>query len=374
MIFTHEGELSDEPRKVRESLHQFYARSASPHAVQMRQYLKRFLEHYPEQLSKQIVSRLTSGKETDFSSAAFELFLHESLWTRGCQIEVETELRNGKRPDFLVTTPSSERFYLEAVLTADQTESNAASEVIKSEVMEYLSGNPHPFFAIEITSDGEPETQPSAKNLVKKVHAWLGQFNPDDFLPFGSKLGPEPLEWRHENWQLLIEAVALPPENRGTNTDFIYCYGDLRGEMINSWQPIKRAVVAKAKKYKIDDLPLIVAVNHRGFHLDLKDEMQALFGQEQYHINRNAPAAPPLISRVPNGIWHGNNQGWQYRNLSAVWLFGNIDYSEPSHKRNTVYFNPCATLPAPDFLKRFNHAVAVDGKMDHRLGEPVLLG
>jgi hypothetical protein len=59
--------------------------------------------------------------KVDFPSAFFELFLHELLLRLGCNVEVHPDPGTGssRRPDFLVTDPDGQQFFLEAVLATD---------------------------------------------------------------------------------------------------------------------------------------------------------------------------------------------------------------------------------------------------------------
>ncbi|WP_147300949.1 hypothetical protein [Aestuariispira insulae] len=96
--------------------------------------------------------------------------------------------------------------------------------------------------------------------------------------------------------------------------------------------------------------------------MDSIDEMEALFGQEQFIINFQNPNKPiKEMNRVPNGAWIGRD-GPIYTRVSGAWVFKNLCPWSITSRRNYLYMNPFAALPVPDYLKCFNHVIVQDGK------------
>lgn len=95
----------------------------------------------------------------------------------------------------------------------------------------------------------------------------------------------------------------------------------------------------------------------------LIDEMQALFGREEWLVNPNDRNAQPVMRRNPNGAWVGR-QGSEYKRISGVWFFDGINPWNMIHQRNLLYFNPWASVGLPGVLKKFNHVLVVRDNMD----------
>jgi hypothetical protein len=67
----------------------------------------------------------------------------------------------------------------------------------------------------------------------------------------------------------------------------------------------------------------------------------------------------PRFRRAPNGAWMSKD-GPQYTRVSGVWSFNDIQPASIVGKKNTIYFNPWASMPLPEALKVFPHVVAAD--------------
>lgn len=171
--------------------------------------------------------------------------------------------------------------------------------------------------------------------------------------------------WSHDEWHLQIRPIPLEPERRGTSSTLIGI-GGMEGGWIDAWSPIRDAIKFKGGKYGVLEIPLVVAVNLDSFHLDRIDEMQALFGQEQY-VLKSGTDAEPEMRRASDGAWYGK-RGPQYTRVSAAWIFNDLHASSLAVRKSTIYFNPWAALPAPDSLKCFPFAKPVNGKMEWHEG------
>lgn len=113
------------------------------------------------------------------------------------------------------------------------------------------------------------------------------------------------------------------------------------------WTPIRDAVRFKGSKYGKLDKPLLVAVNFGSLHLARLDEMQALYGQEQFMFSVDEPDKEPRLERAPNGVWRGRT-GPQATRVSGAWLFNDLTPYTVASRRHTIYFNP---WPRARFLK-----------------------
>lgn len=354
------------PKKNNETFFDFYNRSSRPEIDKVRKFLKRLTASYPRHEVNELCTRIRSGDNTHFKSATFELFIHGILSRSGCTLIPHPELPNGlsSKPDFLVKTANKEEFYLEAALVSEANERNEGAEARKGLVFDTLSDNPHPNFKILVEQEGNPTSQPSGKKLVKKVHRWLDSLNPDVISEQIDTCGLDSipsLQWNHEEWYLLLKPIPISKEHRGTSKNLIGMR-NLGCGAVDAWTPIRDKVKLKGSKYGKLNKPLIIAINHDSFNLNIIDEMQALYGQEQLVINHNQPNTKPRRCRKPNGTWIGKH-GPQYTRVSAVWLFNNLEASSVATRTHTIHFNPMATYPVPESLKEMPHTVNDQGQL-----------
>jgi hypothetical protein len=364
-VFDNVQRTDSSTKRNLESYFNFYNRSARPEMGAVRDIIEECVENYPESETEELISRLVSGDDIHFRSATFELFLHEALRRQGFMLTPHPELPNGSlyKPDFYVVDPNGESFYLEAVLATENNELDKGGEARKGAVLDTLAKSPHQNFMISLDDDGSPRSPPSGKKLKNKVHRWLDSLDPDEVNQEieGSGLDSiEPMFWGHDGWNLQIRPIPIKPERRGKSSNLIGI-GGVGGGFVDAWSPIRDAVKFKGGKYGDLNAPLVVAVNLDSFYLDRIDEMQALFGQEQFVFSPGIDAEPEM-RRAKNGAWYGKC-GPQYTRVSAAWLFNDLQASSLAARSSTLYFNPWATMHAPDSLRCFPFAISEDNKM-----------
>ena len=340
--------------------------SARPEFARIRNFLEELASACPAEEITELTSRIQSGNDTHFKSATFELFLYTFLSRLGFQLVPHPQLPNGvtARPDFHVTTPSGMSFYLEATLASMGNDESPAVEAMIGTTLDALAQARHPNFMVGIEHTGAPSTQPSGKRLLNIALRWLDSLDVDSIRALVVKNGLESaptLPWSHESWHVELRAIPLMPEMRGNATTLVGMLGG-GAAFIETWSPITKAVKFKGSKYGALDKPLLVAVNVNAFHLDRIDEMQALYGQEQFVYDLNHPELEPRSQRAPNGAWRGKS-GPQMTRVSGAWFFNDLSPYSAAARHHTVYFNPWAKHPLPDDLKALPHAIAEGNKM-----------
>ncbi|HFD32955.1 MAG TPA: hypothetical protein ENJ28_09660 [Gammaproteobacteria bacterium] len=366
MIFGNHQRTDNSPKRNREREYEFLNRSARPEMIRVRELIESAAQNYPEEEIGELISRLQSNDDTHFRSSIFELFLHEVLLRMGCVLSPHPELENGLsyRPDFLVRTPEGFEFYLEAVLASEANEDDAGAEARKGVVMDALTSNPHHNFMVDIDDDGNPSTQPSGKKLVRQLHGWLDTLDPDEVIELIENQGFDSVprfSWSHEDWKVIFRPIPIKHERRGKSKTLIGI-GSTGGGFVDAWSPIRDAVKYKGSKYGETEKALLVAVNMDRFHLDRIDEMQALFGQEQFVFKIGQVEAEPTFQRAPNGAWYGKS-GPQYTRVSGLWIFSDLSPYTIGRIHPTLYFNPWAAYELPEQLKSFEYASPEEGKM-----------
>jgi hypothetical protein len=366
-LFQEKPRNYDGPKTYIESDFDYLDRSARKEAERVRQFLNGVIANFPAEDARDLISRLKSGDKRAFDSATFEILLYAIVKNLGGDIEVHPALANGsdRRPDFLVHMPTGESFYLEAVLASEFSAEEIAAQRRTNVVLEAIEKIDSPNFFIGISAEGDPDTPPPSRALRRTLSDWLSAMDPDyvamDVEEHGHDQVPC-LEWEHEGWRVRFEAIPIKPEKRGEQQRVI---GMLSGgaRWVNVWEPIRDAVRAKGGRYGELNEPFIVAVNVDGHSLDRIDEMQALFGQEEYVFNRANPGGHPEMRRASNGAWFGP-KGPQYTRVSGAWVFGGMNPWNMVTRKNTLYLNPWSKFPAPDTLRTVNHAVPIDDKME----------
>jgi hypothetical protein len=302
--------IRDDSRYIKngESEYAFLNRCSLNHISQAREFVDSIAANYPAHELQELRARIRSGDNIHFKSSIFELLLHEALVRSGFTLDIHPELPNGstKKPDFLVRTPDGEQFYLEAVLASEINEYDPSAESRKTFVINHLSANPHKHFIVSIESRGNPSTQPSAKKLLSEIHNWLDSLNPDDIQTLIDENGFDatPVYYlEHEHWSLIFKPIPLTPERRDQSTTLLGIFTP-EASWVNAWMPIKSAIRNKGVRYGKLDKPYLVAVNHDSIHLSEIDEVQGLFGQEQYSFPPDSPEEA-VLTRAKNGAWLG---------------------------------------------------------------------
>ena len=366
MLFTDRQRDDASPRRDRESSFAFLDRSSRPEVARVRDLLTAAVANYPQTEQPDLQRRIVCNDDVKFRSATFELLLHEGLRRLGFALTPHPALPNGsaKKPDFLVSTPDGATFYLEAVLAKSRDGADTSAEAIKATTLGALRDAPHHSFLVDVYSNGDPVTQPRSRNLVRQVHEWLNSLDPDLLLHQIGELGLESVpefRWTHEGWELTLRPIPVQPERRGRTTSLLAALG-AEGRWPDEWTPLRDAVEKKGSRYGHVDKPLVVAVNSESFDLDPIDEMQALFGQEEYAEYVGRPELSGRRGHAANGAWNGP-RGAQARRVSAAWFFNDLTPYTIGSRRNTVYINPWAHIEAPSSLMQLPNARFIDDRL-----------
>jgi len=358
MIFTEYERTDDGPKKMSESDFAFLDRSPRPEIAAVRSFVVQLLEAYPHDGVAEMVARVRSGDDVAFRSAGFELLIYDFLTRLGFKLQPHPVLKNGseRKPDFHVIAPDGSEFYLEASLATEDKGENWSANAMINTALDYLDSTHHPDFFVKIISEGEPTTQPSGKKLQRAVMNWLKSLDYDEVSKNGGELAF--INWHHENWHLLVQ--AMPVKNRNQKpTKRLIGVSSMHSGLVDSSTPIRDKLKEKGQRYGELDLPLLVAVNFSAFNLNPIDEMQALYGQEQFVVNVNDRHAEPELRRAQNGLWFGTS-GPRAVRVSGAWLFNDLTFYTAARRKQTVYFNPWAKDPLPDILKQLPHATMTE--------------
>lgn len=344
MLFRQFDRTDATHKRYRETEFEFLDRSADPRVATVRSLLGEAFDDYVESEKFELSQRLMSRRSHAFKSACFELLLYGMLKRRGCALVAHPDPGNGsdKRPDFLVTPPDGDPFFLEAIVVNEGRDIDGSAEAIREDVLDALDRAPHPHFYLEIHLDGVPTTQPPARTLIRHVHSWLDGLDVEavarDVAAHGHGAFPRH-EWRHDGWTMTFGAIPKN-HNRGLLDRFIGLLS-VGGGWVDLKTPIREAIRVKGRRYGTLPHPLVVAVNVTAFHLRDLDEVDALFGSEGVAVDIDGNAR---FVRSLDGAWHNGREPRSAR-VSAAWLFNDLDFYSLAGRRQALYLNPWALHP-----------------------------
>jgi hypothetical protein len=379
MLFEAKGRNSPEPMGPTERMWEFYDRSARPEIGRVRDFLEECLARIPEHERRELISRFQSNDDRHFRSAFFELLIFNIFTAMECTIEIHPELPgdNQARPDFLVTTPHGDKVYVEAVLASEYSEAERAAQRRTGVVLDAIGRLQCDSFFIGFDTKGHPDHPPRGRRLRTAIERWLATLNADRVIADMDRNGTEAIPrmtWQEDDWTVSIQAFPIRPERRGRGQRVVGAVSH-GGRFVDNWRPIRDALQSKANKYGELPHPLVVAVNFDALALERIDEMQALFGEETFVLDRARPEEVPRMERLPNGAWMGPD-GPRYTRLTGAWIFRNLEPSNTASCQCTLYQNPYAQRELPGLFHRMDHAMPTDGVMDWRNGDSIaaLLG
>ena len=372
-LFTNVDRKDEIPKPYGESSFSYLNRSARVEAYRIRHIMEAWYKEYVD-TTEDLLRRFQSADEIPHRSASFELYLHQLLRSLGYSTNIHPETKGLKdtRPDFLANS-SRESFYIEGVLSVDSSREEEGVERRKAVLYDQIERLENRNFFLLLNIRGKPTTQPSGKKLRAALEAWLNTLEPDAIIQQDDRRVWPTCEWNHEDWHIVFTALPRSPKNRGRKDMRIIGSFFPEGRFLSTWESVRDTVIKKGNDYGEIDAPLVVAANVISSHLDRIDEMQALFGQEQFifQADPDIEQKEPEFKRAPNGVWFGP-EGPRYSRISAVMMFRDLHPWTFGIRSVTTYLNPWAKLPIDGALLKLNYAKAgEEGKMRwHKVKEP----
>ncbi|HCG8482203.1 TPA: hypothetical protein NJ593_004466 [Vibrio parahaemolyticus] len=372
MIFEIKERVDESVMLYMEDDFSYLDRSSKVEAGNVRNFLNYWVSQFPEDEAKELIARIKSGDKRHFDSSVFEIQLFAMMTGLECKVDIHPELDNEKetRPDFLITTPEKEQFYLEAIVSVGQTESEKSAEKRMNTVLDAINKIESKDFFLGIKADGNPDSPPSGKKLRNELNKWLKVLDPDEVIANYQARGRSAIptkKWSNGAWSIDFEAIPKAKDKRKA--------GKLIGFQISKagWgdhtDTIKTAFLKKARRYGKLDKPLVVAANIASMGVDTTDEMQALFGTEIWKV---ALETGQLVfgGRKGDGVWHGEN-GLRYGRLSGAWIFRNLNVWNLAEAKSCLYINPNANHGVPSTMHEVTHAKDIGGEMVEEQGKPL---
>lgn len=340
-------------------------RSANEAIVGIRDLLENWFSRYPTSEKRDLRQRFRSRNEGNHSSAFYELWLHELMICLGCSVKVHPTLpATNRKPDFLVRSPQGCDFYLEAIHVTGESVKPAKSNNRQNALYDSLNYLKSPDFFINLDVKGSPASPVPGKKIRNWLEHELSQLNPrlvDHFLEL-RRIDLIP-RWRfeHEGWKITCYPTPKPPELRGVpgvRTLATISFGGI----IDSESPIREAVLSKAKRYGVLDLPFVVAVNASDQFISDRDVLTALYGSVSGWNE-------PELLNDSRGVWGSvNRPAWT--RVSAVLVTMKLRPCKTNGPAR-LYHNPWPRKPYIGELTRLSQTIPANNRLSSQSGESV---
>jgi len=349
------------PASYAESKFGYLNRTGRPEAGRVRENLENWFSHYPQHQRAEFRSRFRSPNNHQHLAAFFELALHELLIRLGHGVEIHPASNGAtaKRPDFLVTSGSGDRFYMEAVLATDQTDQEAAANARLATLRDLLNRMDSPNFFVGFEQGGTPKTSFPANKIQAFLEQKLSALDPDEVAAAFASGGIRSLpHWPYDHDGCIVTFFPIPKSAGKRGKAGVRPVG-MQMESPHWIEPelaIRNAITKKARRYGKLDLPYIIAVDAIGDHVEHSDIMEALFGKETTIVSRTASGFKMQPSRIPDGAWRSKTAP-RYTTVSAMLLFHPLFPHSLCHTDVRLYHHPWARLPYSGELARLPQAI-----------------
>lgn len=339
-------------------------RSARIEAQKVRGLLEAWFSRYPPEARTELRQRFRSKGDTGFRSAFFELFLHELLLQLGCRAEIHPRLpATSKQPDFKIQSRNGNFAYLEAKVVTGESREETAARARVNVVYDVLDNIASPNFFLGVDLRHLPRTPPQAKDIRNFLEDHLTTTDPNDVEQAFAAQGFHGLpRWIYEHDGGAFEFYPVPKraEARGTETTRPLGIFTEAG-WSSARQSIRAGVVTKSRRYGRLNLPYVVAINALEPGVDREDAIQALFGSEQWNLDRTTLEVQ-RVTRALDGAWTSPN-GPRYTRTSAVLLVRRLAPWSVSRAGICLYHNPWAERPYDSELNRLPHTSVREGQV-----------
>jgi len=367
MLFSQMDRTYTGPKLYAESNYNFLDRSARQEAATVRVILEQWFSHFPMADQADLLGRFKSPIDVHHISAAFELYMHELFLCLGYSVEVHPTTPNAKtsHPDFLITDGEGNRIYVEAVQATDiDTEEEGARKRLNV-VYDAINRLESRDWFVSVKTDSYPTQQPSGKRLRAELKRWLDSLDRTNIVDLTTQAGTGALpilDYEEGEWRLHFTAIPRSAPKRDGPVGRVLGSYSMGARWLNTWEVIRDTLISKENHYGPLDAPLIIAVNANVFDVDEIDIMQALFGQEEFLINRDVIDSEPVMRRARNGFWWGPT-GPRHTEVSAVAIGYDIRPFTCGVRDLVLYQNPWADVETVGQISTLTMKAPLEGEM-----------
>ncbi|WOI53324.1 hypothetical protein [Parvularcula sp. LCG005] len=339
-------------------------------AVAMRSKVEEWVSHLPEEHVEALVNRIRSGDNDQFDSAIFELAVHEAFSQQGCKLlEIEAEVKNGRRPDYLFEDPRGKKFYVEAKNIYGVSKSEQARAKLRNEILDHINKITTKNIFLIVHFDDLPDHAIQYNRMKNEIENWLSQLQEDASRDFHLETDAEKKYiFRSQKFEMTVKAVE---SSNATTSD--RSVGAVTGNA--AWVapqiPIRNAIKKKSNKFGNLDYPLIIAVNILDWAADFEDVVSALFGQMSVSINVNTLEYEHFRNR--DGAWRGV-AGLEGSRCSAIFCVFHMEMSNIGSRKACLIHHPqprneisTEVFEFPQFIVDRNELKELPGKALHEI-------
>ena len=298
----------------------FLARSGRPEAVEIRQWMEKWFQRFPEDHRAELKTRFQSDDFAKFMGAYFELQVFAMLRHIDCDVEVHPDFAGtGGTVDFCVTH-GDDKCYVEAtvcginrgILRSNTNEEDAVRKIV--DAIEY------PHSDIWLDAEGELCTTLGRDRLANPINELLNSSSTEDVRDFedGYSLRRPRTLIQEDGWRLEV-SLSSPIASHGNGQ----VWGPSRGGCVDGVSPVAKALSKKAKDWankRLEGETFIIAINNCHSEYRWGDERRAIYANPDPMVDQDAFRRP--LSRVSGVIGFGNATLGHER-TSPVKLFDN---------------------------------------------------
>lgn len=317
-LFDHKERIDDKPANHLDNTYDFYDRSNSDQVSRIRNTMNAWFENYPETEKAELKKRF----QKTFSSAFYELFIHELFHRQGFELEPHPTLDGtSKRPDFLVKGHGIE-FYLEAKESTDKSGAERSVENRINRLYDQINKTNSPNFFFRINELLlKTDNQPSGKKVIRFLENELPKYDPEELtqkLQENGLEGVDTLHFEDDDLKLTISLIPKSPNARGKEgirPIGIYPFTTTWGGSDTS---IKTAIEKKSTRYGLLDKPYLICINSTSDRTtDHYEVMNALFGSLQVTFSTDPNNRDEKWTRALDGVFL-NSKGPKITRVSAI--------------------------------------------------------
>lgn len=341
LLFDAGPRSDDQPRRHSEGAFAFLNRVRGPVWEQCRDLLEAWHGAFPQAEQWRIARRLQSGDDRQFSSAFWELYIHEMFRRAGWEATIEPKVPHSKnRPDFVFTN-GRDALYVEARCVYDESDAGAAARLhaVYDRVQNIDTGA----FWLAVRPNAVGSQSPPTGALRRDLASWLSRLDPDYIEADFTSNDRERFLWIHDDWSIEFHPLARPASTRDDPPDrAIAAYLPSSAQWVDDIGALRAALEDKGTKYGALDHPFVIALNViRGFH-DHRDTAEALFGRIGFSVNFDDPSAPvaPVLSDVG---YFGTPEAPRHTQVAGILLGHSIDSPAVARAQPLYYPHPWGT-------------------------------
>lgn len=328
MLFKEFKRTNTDIYKRIQTAYEFINESAWDISEFSRNKLNEISENYP--IDEDFVRMFTSKSNKQHYSTVFELLVYHSLYNSRFIIEKHPETKNGKRPDFRVTTKENKSIFLECTLSGNTFE-NEDEKNRKDALLEIIDSLEYFPYWINLEFVDVSKNSISKKkliNFVKQINVLCDKYSDDDLKKIY-------FEFSDSDWTLNISLFRKSDATIKRSLGMIN-YG---AKIIDKTKSITTSLNDKrASKYQIEEEPYVICVSTNDFSISNDDIAEILFGQyNSEKINTNCSK---------NSFWIANSSPVN-TGVSAIIFFKNFDLYTLENSKIEMWHNPFAINKIP---------------------------